>query len=170
MIYTIKIVVTILVFAFIVYGIIDYAIAKRKEEKRNKNGYDVQGNATDNAPEENGQQEQNDQQGENRNADNRKVKDVRYVFIREIPELRIYGLLPYSFYLLALASLFLVYLTWHGVRKDIRAFYELKNKGNTECVADSVKCRTCACFDSFKKEAPVGEQRELHDKKAASAK
>ena len=170
MIFTIKIVVTVLVFAFIGYGVIDYAIAKRKEGKDRKKGNNVQGGSTGNEPEENGQQAQNDQQVQNQNADNRNVKDVRYVFIHETPELRIYGLLPYCFYLLALASLFLVYLTWHGVRKDIRNFYELKNKGKMECVTDSVKCRcdsTCVCIDSLKKNVSVGGQ---HGKKASSAK
>jgi hypothetical protein len=80
-------------------------------------------------------------------------QNIRCKIIREPKEIRIYGMLPYNFYILSLVSLFGLYLMFHGVRDDVRSLYEIvktpkiKIVGSEKCTGDSCQCKRDICTD-----------------------
>ena len=146
MIVTLKVIVSVFVAAFVFWGVIDYIIQRVLEWNETNEGR--VGNS--NPPSEGGGHQA---VGVGNSTTQGNPKDVRCKIIREPKEVRIYGMLPYNFYILSLASLFGVYLMFHGVRDDVRSLYEIvktpkiKIVGSEKCVGDSCQCKKDSCTD-----------------------
>jgi hypothetical protein len=147
MIEVLKVIVSVFVGAFVLWGVIDYIIQRVSErDKTNK----VKG-GNGNPPNRCAGGQQTAGAEDATEPDN--PKDIRCKIIQEPKELRIYGMLPYNFYILSLASLFGVYLMFHGVREDVRSLYEIvnmpKNKvvGDDKRTGDSCRCKKDICAD-----------------------
>lgn len=137
MIEVLKIIVSVFVGAFVLWGVIDYIIQRISERKKTN---EVKG-GNSNPPSVGGGRQQTVEAGNATTQGN--PKDIRCKIIREPKELRIYGMLPYNFYILSLASLFGLYLMFHGVRDDVRSLYEIVNTPKSKVVEDDKRTGDC---------------------------
>lgn len=151
MIEVLKIIVSAFVALFVVWGVLDYVIQRVSE--RNKTNEEKEGNSNPTSEGGGGQKTVGAGNTTTTTTTQGNPKDIRCKIIQEPKELRIYGMLPYNFYILSLASLFGVYLMYHGVREDVKSLYEIvntpKNKvvEGDKCTRDSCRCKKDICVD-----------------------